>query len=657
MITNIGTSLTPKTSIGGAYVCLRNYTNPSEFLGWVKTGSCDTFDNTGDKLAITWGFIGINFYVIRNVPDISTANLREYHLFLRQYPWLPASGGYYAWLRIYYSDSSYDEILNGSNYYYCTAHWLNGTFASSKTFSYIQYKGFFAIPVSTHYFYLYDEQYYGYMPRIDNWTVQPAYIGLGAPTVFSAQFYYGATPFVTFAYEMGGTVTYSLYADWTSPHSYWNTTSFPREGLYSYNYIAIGEWGNTTVTPIYYFRVALEVFPKKSYLSLFNALSGFPLVSKDFKIFLGDPDSRECINFRSYYGNWSVLNHNSIVNASLITNGILGMNESVDNYINISAYRNGLASSFESGMIYNTTLWTVLEFQVKVFQPTWIVIIYNPALWEKDFYLYLGAQYVGFWLDIQIPFFNFTSYIDVTHNALYELGWWIENATVLLANIRVASYYTWNGSAYVADPYRLCSVQNRQNPDAMVFDSPVETICIQDFFNNTLYYADVAYTPFLDIGLPICLFTFYNWESYSIIIRIYRGLGTFIELAVPPQSSTTQEVFCTNYRVQITNQQIQTLLITYVSPNKTLNVVIPWGYNQSLTFPNFWEQLLQFLFHTPLGIFLFICICAYIGLEVYRGLRPPKTILQIPKVKVPKREKELQKTIREIKNKKGIPVG
>jgi hypothetical protein len=230
---------------------------------------------------------------------------------------------------------------------------------------------------------------------------------------------------------------------------------------------------------------------------------------------------------------------------------------------------------------------------------------------------------------VQIPFFNFTSYVDITHNLVYELGWWIENTTVLLANIHVANFYSWNGTAYIPNSYRLCSVENRQNPDNLVFNNPIETICIQDFFGNTLYYADVAYTPFLDIGLPISVFTFYNWEDYTIIVRVYRGLGTYIEIAIPPHSAISLEIFCTNYRVWVANQHMQTLQISYVSPNHTGNVIIPWGTNQTLTFPNFWEQLLQFLFHTPLGLGLVILLGIYVGLQIYGVFRRVKKKKQI----------------------------
>lgn len=625
---------------GGDYVLFANYTNSGDFIRWNPVaGSFTTFTDTGDNLYVKQQGSGVSEYEQEGWAKFDCADILGLSNITVAYRMKTTKLDTYVgivsiWMRFYYDDGSYSLIFSQSR----NAHdaeidtgtiWTSASPSSGKTVAYVMlYVSIYHNPPQDEQgkveLWLYDEVYRGFSPFITNFTVLAASIVPFTPTLCSINGINASIASIQVVSEWGGFVDINLYKSWEMPTLWLNSTQFMFEGYYSYHYALRNSWNITTYTDAFVFRITYDTFPKHSYLSLYNLLSGFPLASKDFKIFLGDPDSRDLINFRSYFGNWSQLNSNGIVNASLITDGVLGMNESIDNYINISAYHNGLASPFENGMIYNTTTWTVLEFQVKVFQPTWIVIIYNPVLWEKDFYLEFTEGQIGYWFDVQIPFFNFTTYVDITHNLLYELGWWIENATILLANIRVAAYYSWNGSAYIENSYRLCALENRQEPDDLVFDSPIETICIQDFFNNTLYYADVAYTPFLDIGLPICLFTFYNWEDYSVIIRIYRGLGTFIEIVVPPHCSTTQEVFCTNYRIWTANSAMQTLRITYVSPNQTRNVIIPWGYNQTITPPNFWEQLIQFLFHTKLGFGLFLILCGYFALQIYGIFRRRK---------------------------------
>lgn len=419
--------------------------------------------------------------------------------------------------------------------------------------------------------------------------------------------------------------------------------TLPYIGYYLVQILCENEWGTWNLGFLIVLA-SLNTFPANSYLSLFNNLSGFPLPSKNFKIFLGQPDAYDCINFRSYWGTWAVLNHNNAVNASLITNGTLNTANLVDNYIQISAYRNGLKSPFEGGMVYNTTHYATLEIQIKVLNPTWVVLIYNPLLWEKDFYLHFTQSMVGYWYDIEIPFFNFTTYANILHNAFYELGIWIENATVLVSNIRVTTHYSWNGTGYAADPYRLCSLANRQNPDNLVFNTQLETICIEDFFDNTLLYADVNYTPYLDLGLPITTMTFYNWENFSILIRIYRGLGTYLEVAVPPQSSISEEVFDTHYRLWVANQHLQQLQISYVSPNHTANYIFEVGTKQNVTVgQDFWTELWAFLLYTPMGNFLIFLLCAYLAVRVYGAVRPrgkqiPDNITK-PKVKTVKKPK------------------
>jgi hypothetical protein len=460
---------------------------------------------------------------------------------------------------------------------------------------------------------------YGFRPLLTNFTISKTSVQIDTETLYTSTNIINNTvaPIANYTFFPTGNHLQQIMALEWCYLKYQCSQTFHFLGIYSVQIIGINEWGVYNLG-LEVFLVTVLTYPASSHLSLFNSLSGFPLPSNEFKIFLGQPDFLECINFRTFFGSWNVLNHNGVINASLIINGTYESGELVDNYIAIEAYRNGLRSPFEGGMIYNTTTCATLELQIKVLQPTWIVLIYNPAIWEKDFYLEFTQSMVGLWYDIEIPFFNFTSYVDITHNLFYEIGIWIENATALISNMRVTTHYSWNGSAYVKDPYRLVSLANRQIPDTLIFDTPTESLCIQDYYNNTLLYLpSVGYTPFLDLALPIALMTFYNWENFTALIRIYRGLGTFLEIACPPGGSVTTEVFCTHYRVWVANQHLQELFISYVSPNQTRNVIIIIGTQQNVTAgQDFWAELWAFLFGTPLGITLFIVIVVAIALNV-----------------------------------------
>jgi hypothetical protein len=923
------TNIQTQTTLGGNYTRLAHYGNVTgDWLGWQTSDSWDVYHNTGTLLYVRWvkvGFITTGT-TIRLLNNISTDEVRTYNLTVIAKR-LGSSATCDYNLRYYYTDGTYLQVFNLSTWNSPNSRVFSGVFPAGKHLYAVRYLAYMSGLWSNDYdiFALYQEDYYGYMPKLWNWTVPTTYIQKDLSVTFAAFSQFSSDISILFMYQGGGTLTMHLFADWTTPHRYYNNMSFPTEGLYSCLYTAVNEFGNCTSPPVLYFTVITETFPKNSYLSLFNALSGFPLDSKDFKIYLGQPDSRECINFRSFYGAWNQLNWLTLVNASLS-----------DNYIKMQADHNGLRSTFENGMIYNTLYYNALQLQVKVFQPAWIVLIYNPQLWEKDFYLQFTQAQVGYWVDVTVPFLNFTSYIDVTHNNLYELGFWITNATALFADIRVAhrydqhfmtqtfnytrtspkngvltastmsggsnitclsvngyiqafnydhlyvygthalthtldgnfwaiqtdsttkttysydylefnltgyatntlafqsycqgsvppagvdgnvsvynfatghydllwtisgtlttyyavktnasqyvnsthfvkirgfsgydynhgvycesgfycdyfsvtaispstfyyinqtvlfpltynssvyllskgiyhaylsllvlntsrftlslynyvshtytpiapanystalinpfyynttqcrlkfymnssvpatltyfatvrydSYENWNTTYYTASLYRLCSLGNRQNPNNLVFYGPVETICIQDFYNNTLYYADAAYTPFLDIPIPITLATFYNHGNYSAVIRIYRGLGMYLELIVPPHSSVTTQIFCTDYRVWVANQHLQQLLVTYLSPNRTQNYLIEVGTEQNASVgADPWVELFNFLLYTPLGNFLIFLICAYLAIKVYYKLRPrskqvPDHIAhpKVPKVKKVKHPK------------------
>jgi hypothetical protein len=275
-----------------------------------------------------------------------------------------------------------------------------------------------------------NESYFGYAPVIANWLIYDMAEKPELPLPFQMNSMSGTAWAVKFTFiQGGGSFSDPLVAQWTYPNRYATSYTFVSEGLYYYQYIAVNNWGIATVTPTYLLNIISTAFPQETTLSIFNSISGVPM-DLFFKTYLGQPDTLKVFDFMQGWGgawNWLYL---PVQNRCRL----------IDNYLQITANGNGIISPTFTPR--DTFIWDALQFQIKVFQPCHLVIVYNPQWWEKDFYLYFSQAQVGYWYNVEIPFFNFSVYFDYSRDTLNQLAFWVSNATVQIANIRLTNHYT-----------------------------------------------------------------------------------------------------------------------------------------------------------------------------------------------------------------------
>ncbi|NHI95011.1 MAG: hypothetical protein EAX96_21150, partial [Candidatus Lokiarchaeota archaeon] len=198
------------------------------------------------------------------------------------------------------------------------------------------------------------------------------------------------------------------------------------------------------------------------------------------KIYLGQDEERSLVNFRDFYGNWTQL-YGGIVNASLI-----------DNYIKIKADGNGLATTFENGESFDTVIYNSLLFEMKVYNATRVVVIYNPDLHEKDYYIDFSENMARLWYSVEIPIFLFNQYQNITNDILMEIGFWIKNSTMEISNIRVAQHFnkTWVQEAEItlnmtqSEATNSLDSQFYSNETILEFESTKYSYNYSDFIEN-----------------------------------------------------------------------------------------------------------------------------------------------------------------------------
>ena len=553
---------------------------------------------------------------------------------------------------------------------------------------------------------LYETQCYGYRPVFDdlNWyeTVKQGQNQFIYTDIHYNASYSDVTLYLEFL-ESGNGQIIALQDEWTLDDRYFIDMRMNITGTYLFKIgvkDAMGQEWNTTTQ--YFF---VSDYPIDSYLSVYSLIDGFP-VDPNFKIYLGLDDQIELFNFRSYFGVWSRIYGTSNVTASLI-----------DNYIEFSTESNGIKSNFTTNQSYDTLYYSSLLFQCKVFNVSELVVIYNPFFFEKDYHLEFNESDYGVWFEIEIPFHFWNIYSNFTNDGLYQLGFWIDNGTCQIANVRLgrhfavnkslngssslilrnldggtyfdnysfpldqnfetfyfqyfsndtnmdlyyynssgeyfldnldnetslSSYYhVWNSSmeglyfnvssvtnltAYIVNievytniSYRLVSIENRQLPTALSFDSEEETLVILDYFNNTLYRELISYLPFIDVGLSITTLTLTNNEEVPLYYTIVRGLGTEIEILIPASSSVDIRIFTTSYRVYVRNLALEQLYVRDFSPNQAENVIISYGTRQSFSIPqtNIFTLLFEFFFLNGIvGYFWFFLLILAIGLFLW----------------------------------------
>jgi len=325
-------------------------------------------------------------------------------------------------------------------------------------------------------------RYDGYLPAIVSPEI-PAYAKIGTTTSFQFETVNTtrATTVMEF-YESGLSREYGMDQDWVSESTYYLLERFNVTGSYLVQFRSYNEWGNYSS---HLGVLLVGDYPKDSYLSLFSSLDGFPLDSKDFKIYLGDDDEASLVNFRDYHGNWATF-YASTVQVSLI-----------DDFLQFQATANGLKSKFENDIAYNTQYYTTLLFNFKIFNASRVIVVYNPDLYEKDYQLDFDASQLGIWYQVEIPFHFFTQYQNITSDNLYQIGFLVQDALVQISNIRVARYYqkSWiqqNETSLNMTTHTLSEIlehETHENGTVMEFDSIKNTLNyelnVTDGFNNT----------------------------------------------------------------------------------------------------------------------------------------------------------------------------
>jgi hypothetical protein len=569
-----------------------------------------------------------------------------------------------------------------------------------------------------------------------------------------------------------------LIDDWTYQYHFYNLMQFHNTILYRYYYVASNEWGVATVSTLCFLSIMEHPFPQTATLALYSTIDGLGEDTNQFQYYMGDSEEISCVDFHTYYGNWSKL-YSSNLSAQFI-----------DNYLQFNTTNNGLKTTFEDMAVIDTLDYNVLLFECQVFNPMWVVAIFNPSLHMSDNYYYqFNASNVGNWYSVIIPFFNFTNYWSYSTD-LGELGFWISSGRINIANIRVAHYYDmhgntitysnqtitvtngyyqafnydnkyqygtfpntrildsvfwtmqtnkaaippypftfsyfemnlsdifadflaftfvgeasiptsgstgnisifnwvsglydllWSGIAntivtrykvlanamdyvnatgfckvkgfsgygfsggawqsnfacdyfsittvtlpinvtyYTADSYRLISPINAANPDALVFNQPTETLAILDFFNNTIWRGEITYAGwspnvYIPIGLPMTTLYCINYENYSVVVDVQRGLGVYLQLVVPPNSMIPVRIFSTSYLVTIRNLEMILLNITSVSCNHSKTVTVIIGKPQSFDIPPAFDPFLVYL----LIIVAIIAIIAIIPVNFWQFSR------------------------------------
>jgi hypothetical protein len=343
--------------------------------------------------------------------------------------------------------------------------------------------------------------------------------------------------------------------------------TLPYTGFYIVQILCTNEWGTWNLGLLTVLASAFT-FPALAELAVYSSLDGWGLESSMFKYYLGVDDEYSLVDFLTYFGNWSVLNNNTL-SASFI-----------DNYITFNTSNNGLATYFQNNTAVYTVTYNTLLFEVEASQQCAIRIIYNPLFNQRDYTVNITQGET--WYHIILPIFNFNFYHPGDY--LFQLGFkLIGNGTLNLVNIRLAKYYDFNGSAYIPNSYRLINSANRQSANNLTFTQAQETLAICDFFGNVLYRQLVNYEAYIDIGMPIETVCFINDYPFPIILTVNRGFGVQISNVLPAHSSWSVRLFATEYSVYVRNLQMKVLDLTKIVGNNSSLVTIIIGTTQTFT--------------------------------------------------------------------------
>lgn len=463
-------------------VPLRSYDALGEFSDFSANGTYDVYDDSLNYVEFN-GTADYYCKMILDFPDISGEIVTNVSLKFQKKVQLTTTN---VTSYLNYTDGTIEVIHSESSVGDSTWHYFEYSvnISSSKTIK--SFELFIdALGACTGYFRLTELIFRGYMPDISN-IVYPETVKAGDQAYFSCDLAYyneSLNQNITFQYiETGNILEETLLTDWIGDNKYYKNIDFSTNGYYRFIITSRNDW-NVTNSAFYTFYVG--DYPKYSYLSMFSSLDGFPLESKDFKIYSGENEEVSLVNFRDYHGNWSTI-YASVVNASLI-----------DNYIKFNTTSNGLKTSFEDGEIIDTITANSLLFEVKALTNLRLVIIYNPTYYEKDYYIDFYSNMTDSWFNVEVPFYLFNQYNNVTNDWLSELGFWISNGTVELSNIRAAIHFnkTYLQSSKIqlnmTETTKLSETDSQSylNSTLLTFDSlgysSNNSLDILDGFNNS----------------------------------------------------------------------------------------------------------------------------------------------------------------------------
>jgi hypothetical protein len=456
--------LKTSTIYGGNYGLLANYSKTGDFLAWtLHNGTFNSFFDTGNNFTTTE--ITTTGIARRYLLNISTSTVKAYKILIYYETYAPSDFT----LAIFYGDGSFFTIANktamgGSG----STKWFNGTFTASKTLNYIQLYETSA-PFGNILVRISREWYYGWFPSLYNYT---DYTGLPKQIDTNVQFSTFARNCSLvqchFLTTWGTTYDLDLASDWTYQFHYFGITQLHNVILYRYYYVASNEWGIATTSPLCFLSIMEHPFPQIASLNLYSTIDGLGLDTNLLQYYFGDSEEISCVDFNTYYGAWSKL-YASNLSAQFI-----------DNYLQFNTTNNGLKTTFKDMATIDTLDYNVLLFECQVFNPMWLVAIFNPSLHMNDNYYYqFNTSNVGNWYNVIIPFFNFTNYWSYSTD-LGEIGFWISSGRINIANIRVAHYY--DASAIGHHYTKFANSSNTFN-----------TVSQPAVYYNTTYYSTNAY--------------------------------------------------------------------------------------------------------------------------------------------------------------------
>lgn len=535
---------------------LIQYTSTGDFTPFTPSGTYSTYDDTGNCVKFEGApFVSIDAAATLELINISATIVRNvsYDMYLYS-----SIGNYNFTAYVQYTDGTVTivdslVVANTSHIYFSSNAQLN----MSKHIDFFTWEVDSGISAFVGTFAMSNFKLHGYKPEISNIEYE-SNVKVGEIAYFTADLDYIATTLnqtITFQYVSTGNLNeQTLETDWIGDNRYFKQMTFSTKGIYNFIITAQNEW-NYTLSSVYTFYVG--DYPQSSYLSLFSNLDGFPLESKDFKVYLGTDEEQSIVNFRDYHGSWSQLTMSSTVNASLI-----------DDYIKFSANQNGLKTNLEGAATIDTQTYNTLLFNAKVTNNTKLVVIFNPDVYEKDYYVNFYQNMTDLWYAIEIPFFLFNQYNNATGDLLYQIGFWIQNATIQISNIRAATHYdqTYLQEAVLQLNMSDSVVTNNLDSQNYLNNSILTFNSNQNIFNYSANYTtgfNNSFATFNNISIDSNKTIALEWNNISDVL-LNQSYSNVTSLNLTPSTYSFGLDFNTTYYKSMTIENTNNTNYFYV---------------------------------------------------------------------------------------------